>query len=198
MIGAASSGPRDDGWERIMMPRSTARFGSISAALLMLVGPIHSATANDRGVRGISVPASACKLFQGTAHVGGSGWVVRFGEGADLICPLPLNNVDLGGTADHNHITSFRVYYQDPDKEGNDALVSVNLLRFKRKNGVLISDTLCSFVSGPAPAVTNIATVPCDVDLAGGGVFYNFVVGLSPGASSGPGPLTSIRGIDFP
>ena len=70
----------------------------------------------------------------------------------------------------------------------------VNLLKFTRSSGSLAIETVCSFASSPATTGFTTTTVPCAHDVAGGGAFYNFLVGLSSSATA----RAEFVGIDFP
>ena len=87
-----------------------------------------------------------------------------------LHCPLPLNNVDLGGTTDDNDISKFRVHYRDTDGFGTLASMAVNLQRFAvGAGGVAESTVVCSWTSdidGTGATTAAKATKTCAHDLA--------------------------------
>jgi hypothetical protein len=162
-----------------------------------------AARANDRDPRATPVPASACvEVFHPTNITlwSSSGWFGLYTGGAyaTLRCPLPLNNVDLGGTTDDNDISKFRVHYRDGDGFGTTARVEVDLKRAAVNAGGLPEGTVvCSWksnVDGAGATTAAKATKACPHDLAAE-AFYFFEVRLETGDGTYP---VEFLGITFP
>jgi hypothetical protein len=158
-----------------------------------------AARANDRDLRGTSVPASACVEHSRSASFAGSGWstdgyFVVSGAGTNLIvrCPLPVNSIDLSGTTNDNDISKIRVHYQDPDgfAFGND--IQIQLIKTTPASPAL-KTVVCewrSSVDGTGSTTAASATKACPHDVASGS-FYHFNVFIYNGS-------TKFFGIDFP
>jgi hypothetical protein len=94
---------------------TTALLGGAAAML----APAPTALANDRDLRGTTVPAAACvelvsiglptNPWRSMFHVEGSGAFLA------VRCPLLVNNVELSGTSSDNDMSKFRVHYRDSD-----------------------------------------------------------------------------------
>jgi hypothetical protein len=203
--------PRDrSGCNRGTGPRDSFCHARAAAALLggllpVLVGlPPPPAHANDRDLRGTVVPASACTATSAGAPADrffdrGAYVVDGSSELLVLICPLPVNNVDLSGTANDNDISKFRVYYLDSDGSANSAGLSLFLnqavLAVDQPSGHRTTD-VCRWFSNPNGGGIRTATrstFPCAHDVSSAG-FYFFQVFLS----AGPGTTATFLGIDFP
>jgi hypothetical protein len=117
------------------------------------------------------------------------------GNIAVLDCPLPINDIDLGGITNDNDMSKYRVHYIDPDGTGSAAKVTVYLHRTKVTNGTVTVTGFCPFQSSPNTALATTTIVPCVQDLAAG-TFYSFQVILQVSGSSVLGG--SFVGIDFP
>src|SRR3712207_4045725 len=130
--------------------------GAAAGLALTACLAVGEAGANDRDLRAIHIPAFAChdagqELGQ-TARwmhgIGGLGVYGIDGHRATLVCPLPLNNVELGGDGNDADMTSFTVFYSDADGRGEGASVAVFLDEVKLVNGRFESKVLCDWYSG--------------------------------------------------
>jgi hypothetical protein len=170
-------------------------------ALTLLAGLLSAAAAqaNDRDLRAAMVPASACTVLTAAAPIGfrfardhvvlattGTGQAVS----ASLRCPLPVNNIDLGGTSNDNDLSKVRVHYKDSDGAGQRATVSVALFRGVVASAApegVTSGAVCQWNSntgGSGATGGTKATFACPHDLAAE-AFYTFQVDLAvqPGIS---------------
>ena len=164
-----------------------------AAALVFVVTAIATADANDRSVRAVMIPPSACEApATTTAKLSAAGWTVQNGDSAAFICPLPINNIELGGTTDDNDITKFRVHYRDSD--GLGTVNSVDVVLIQHRVGPFVQTGICGATLAPSTTDFTSSTVPCVHDVASGGRFYQFFVRLK----SGPAGSASFLGIDFP
>jgi hypothetical protein len=181
--------------EARMGSRLANKVWGCSATAMMLAGLAASAQANDRGVRGVMIPAAACNLVVGSATLTDiPNWTVRGGASATITCPLPINNVNLGGTDGDNDITKFRVLYRDTDGSGSQAALTVTLFKSKVSNGTLTTTQVCRATLATTSTAFTATTVTCAHDVAGGGTFYSFGV-LMTGLGTREADFT---GIDFP
>lgn len=180
-----------------------ATAGLAAAFSAALAGFVPAAWANDRDPRATPVPASACaEIFHtpGIIPWSSGGWFGLYAGGTyvHLRCPLPLNNVDLGGTTDDNDISKFRVHYRDGDGLGTTARVEVDLKRSVVNVGGLPGSTVVcawkSSVDGTGVTTATKATKACPLDLATE-AFYFFEVRLE--TSDGTYPVEFL-GITFP
>jgi len=177
------------------VPR-TLFFGLIGAALAIISS---IAQANDRDLRATTIPASACQstaVFSGFLSSQGN-WVASGGSNSfvALVCPLPLNNIDLGGTTDDNDLSKFRVHYRDGDGVGTAAQVALNLYRITVTTTETFSrQFICSFFSAPSTTSYTRTTRSCAHDLVFGS-FYVFNIEINAGQNTGD---TEFVGIDFP
>jgi hypothetical protein len=96
--------------------------------IAVLTGSLPLATqADDRDLRATTVPASSCAVHTPTPDwdphpVREGGLVgVRGGTMVLIDCPLPLNNVDLGGTTNDNDMSSSTFRARSGD-DAQDAL----------------------------------------------------------------------------
>ena len=104
--------------------------------MLVLAGLTPSpAGANDRDLRAITIPASACQASRDYPYPSdplphGDGFIVQSATTdltiVSLRCPLPINNIDLSDTTDDNDVSKIRVHYRDSDGFGNNATVYVD------------------------------------------------------------------------
>jgi hypothetical protein len=179
-----------------------ARLAVTFAAALAGFAPA-AARANDRDPRATPVPASACVEITRPANItpwSSYGWFSLYTGGAyvTLRCPLPLNNVDLGGTTDDNDISKFRVHYRDGDGFGTTARVEVDLKRTAVNAGGLPEGTVvCSWksnVDGAGATTAAKATKACPHDLAAE-AFLSFEVRLQTVDGTYP---VDFLGITFP
>jgi hypothetical protein len=175
------------------------RTGWVMAALL--VGGVSYSSpgqANDRSLRALMIPPSSCQVdenepfeddpFKTPFSVG------RFTPGVyTLLCPLPVNNIEMSGTSDDNDISSFRVNYDDQDGLGSGGEVSVILNRTVISGGVIRFIPVCRWSSntdGEPGAMSDV--VPCQHDVRSRN-FYAFDVVLDRTTAE-----VSFFGIDFP
>lgn len=168
---------------------------AILAGTVALIGLTAAASANDRGVRGTMIPASSCQLVSqsDTATLVGNAWVNGIFR-SRLACPLPLNNIDLGGTSADNDITKFRAHYKG---SANDfaGRVLVQLIVSGVSNGSFTSSVVCGGNLTPTTINPTETTVACVHDVASDGSFYYFVVTMD---NLSGGPQAQFYGIDFP
>jgi hypothetical protein len=168
------------------------------------------AQANDRDLRATTIPAQACQV----TNVNGSGGTDRFDAfgllvelynptpgllyEVTLLCPLPLNAIDLGGTSNDNDISNFSVHHMDGDGRGENVDISIDLMELRTVSGAVEGRTRCfwrSSVNGPGSTAAAIGNMPCAVDLLGVGfyVFQVVVKGLSRNDDSREAWFTGIR-----
>ncbi|MFO1040058.1 MAG: hypothetical protein U1E45_24715 [Geminicoccaceae bacterium] len=168
------------------------RFSWIGAAALVLATSA-AAEASDRSVQAVMIPPMACQPIRNAgAELVLTSWIARAGASADLVCPVPFNNIELGTPSADNDLTSFRIHYSDSDGTGTAAKVSVSFYRFN--NSSFSVRFLCSRNLAPATTALTATTVPCVEDVATAGTFYAFLVQLT----SPPNGIVTFRGIDFP
>jgi hypothetical protein len=188
--------------------------GAAVALVTALLAP-DPAEANDRDLRATVINPFSCTvpyghedqdrfMWVGWPHPYGLGFLADVaGLGMSLICPLPLNNVDLGGTTNDNDITSFTVYYSDFDGRAGGAWMGVLLREVTLVNGQLVSRVVCDWDSNRHGALASgpvSSNFPCAVDLVAT-AFYHFDVALinSSIVSSTPNTVAiSFAGIRFP
>lgn len=188
------------------------------AAAAALAGSLPGqAMANDRDLRATTVPAASCEV-DGTAalwlnnrEIAVRGSLAPLPPGAegpaspetiDLHhrCPLPLNNVDLGGTTNDNDMTSFTVIYRDADGAAAGSLVEVTLYQNILASGTVQTTAVCSWNSntrGTGSTGYASASMPCALDLAAT-AFYHFDVRLFTNRPPSPEIEASFVGIRFP
>jgi hypothetical protein len=179
-----------------------SRIGCAVAALLVS-GLAHSSPgqANDRSLRALMIPASSCQVdgntpfeedpFKTPSSIG------RFTPGSyEVLCPLPVNNVEMSGTRKDNDISKFRVAYRDTDGLGPAGEVAVFLERtFLSGGGSLTTVPVCSWSSNTDGAdetdyTSDVASCEHDVRRRN---FYVFVVVLDRTSAE-----VNFFGIDFP
>ncbi len=170
-------------------------FSIFATALILSTVIAATAEANDRSMRGLMIPASACQLTgtdSATLNVS-LGWFVRNGGFAQIMCPLPINHIELGATSTDNDISKFRIHYIDSDALGTASVVKVE---FGRYTSVPIGTTVvCRQELAPATVNATSTIVPCAHDVMSGGMFYAFVVTLKAATTNG---YAYFLGIDFP
>ena len=107
------------------------KFSAAAAAALVLAATASAtAEANDRSVRAVMIPPMACQPSRNSgAELALTSWIARAGASADLVCPVPFNNIELGTTSSDNDMTSFRIHYSDSDGTGDASTVSVSRRR---------------------------------------------------------------------
>lgn len=111
-----------------------------------------------------------------------------------LVCPLPINNVELGGTTTDNDISKFRVHFRDPTPGSQ---VITRLIKSQVSGGTFISSSVCGGLTSAATTTPTTTIVSCPHDVAGAGAFYHFeLILMGAGTSSFETP--SFYGIDFP
>jgi hypothetical protein len=101
-----------------------SRIGCVIAALL--VGSIAQSSpgqANDRSLRALMIPPSSCQVDENTPFeedpFKSPDSIARFTSGTyEIICPLPVNNIEMSGRWNDNDISKFRVNYFDFDGPG--------------------------------------------------------------------------------
>jgi hypothetical protein len=123
--------------------------------------------------------------------------IVRFTPGFyEVLCPLPVNNIEMSGTGLDNDISSFRVTYRDTDGLGSGGEVSVFLQRaVLLSGGGLRTAPVCSWSSnrdGTDETGHTSDMVPCNHDVRSRD-FYVFVVVLDRTTAE-----VEFTGIDFP
>ena len=185
-----------------------------------LVGSLPSQTlANDRDLRATTIPAAMCVPGEATGNAAPNGGApLRFAYDreyavfgtqnlpgyvawsfAHLHCPLPLNNIDLGGNTNDNDISSFNVVYRDADGAAPDSFVEVTLFQNKLASGT--GTVVCSWNSNSNMAGGTgyaSANVPCAHDVAAT-AFYHFNIALSTQTrATWPAVEASFVGIRFP
>lgn len=178
---------------------------AIFAGLVALLGGMAAANANDRGIRGTMISPSSCTVNESAsrgncvlppeASIGyftGNGWI---GKACQFVlgCPVPFNNIDLGGSSSDNDVSSFRVHYRTGAALNQ---VIVRLIRSQVTAGAFVSSSVCGGVLTPATTAPTKTIVSCPHDVAENGVFYHFEVVLNTGFGSGAEPW--FLGIDFP
>lgn len=178
---------------------------SILAGIMALIGFMGAAHGNDRGLRGTMIVPSGCQIYpvdipncnsplNQRGKFTGNGWIGGICS-LVLTCPLPINNIDLGGTSSDNDISKFRVHYKNSNVTGQ---VIVHLIRSQVVSTGFTSSAVCG---GALPRTGNIptrTTVQCPHDVAGDGTFYHFEVILQSPISIILGDSLMFLGIDFP
>jgi hypothetical protein len=178
-----------------------SRWFAYSALCLLATAATTSAEANDRSVRALMIPASACQIVENTPFEAnpfkGPDTINRRTPGTySVLCPLPINNIEMSGTASDNDITSFRIAYVDGDGNGPATTVEVILRRTDlRTPGSVLTRPVCQWNSNVngSPGLIS-AIVPCAHDVLGRN-FYTFNVILSTTSDS---TQAYFYGIDFP
>jgi hypothetical protein len=176
-------------------------------AALLVGGLTHSSPgqANDRSLRALTVPASSCQEdenspFEDPFKTPDS--IGRFTPGFyEILCPLPINNIEMSGTGFDNDISRFRVTYRDTDGVGIGGEISVSLQRAIISPDASSSGPVCatwsSNTNGPDERVSVRDVAPCrhDVRSNSGATqsFYFFVVILERTTAE-----LNFFGIDFP
>jgi hypothetical protein len=164
--------------------------------------------ANDRDLRATHISAFDCRDLEASGQPiaasrpmsSGLGVYGRGGARADLVCPLPLNNIDLGGTTNDNDISSFTVFYADADGRGAGAQLTVAFEQTIILNGQFETKVLCSWdsnVHGSTGSSPNASNRLCAVDLLSNG-FYNFRVSMRVTQDFGDVEAVNFVGIRFP
>jgi hypothetical protein len=184
----------------------------LSAALVGLAPAAGHAAANSRDLRGTPVPASACAERDRLNVPGepftlaGTYFVEKSKESPEAViltlrCPLPVNNVDLSGTSNHNRLSKIRVYYLDNDGLGRGAEVVVRFQKTVITPSFFDVSTVCQWdsnVKGSGATGGTSATFACPHDLANN-AFYWFEVVLGLTQTSPPGTnAAAFIGINFP
>jgi hypothetical protein len=182
---------------------------TVLTIVLLAISLPGNAQANDRDLRATVVHAYSCVEMSldgtwsldasprpgGSYQISGSVFNV-----AVLYCPLPLNNVDLGGTTNDNDMTEFTVLYKDPDGLGDNHFVQVDLYRaVLEPGGGLAQYVVCSWTSrsnGSASTGWVRARVPCALDLSAVDT-YHFSVAFHAGGIVNTDTL-GFGGIRFP
>jgi hypothetical protein len=167
---------------------------------MVLSGLTAEVQANERGVRGTMITPSQCQLAAGAATlVNGAFWRVIGGavgapaNGAALVCPIVVTNVDVGNASDQNEILSYRLHFRDSDSAGSDASISINVhISEIRPDGGLDS-TVDPF--NPAPTTSSFTTATHfsfqELEV---GKFRSFIVSLN----AKNGGEADFAGFDFP
>ena len=167
--------------------------------------------ANDRDVRATVINPNSCKIDQSTPNVSKPGQSDGYigtpypGDGQInrsfvAFCPLPLNNIELGGTANDNDMSSFSVLYRDFDGLGERAGLAVAFHRNTvNAQGDLVSLFVCMWESNRnGSTIANFswkrAAVPCTVDLSAVDT-YHFTITMqaNPDAPAFAAAFGSIR-----
>lgn len=177
------------------------------AGLLLSATLVSPTQASDRSVRGVMIPPSSCQPYpqagpdciiprgQLRGYLTGNAWTI-FPTDCQfvLVCPLPINNIELGGMATDNDISKFRVHFRDPNPGSQ---VIARLIKSQVSGGTFISSSVCGGLVSAATTTPTTTTVSCPHDVAGAGTFYHFeVILIGAGTSSIETP--SFYGIDFP
>jgi hypothetical protein len=164
--------------------------------------PAVAARANDRDLRGTTVPAAACEVYRALGDVGPfQGWDAVAGlfrlkgsgeieKRLEIRCPLPINNVDLSGGTNDNDVSKYRVHFQDSDGPGTDGALVV---RFFRSSPAASGRPACNDWTSRVTSLARLVVVDCPHDVENG-AFYQFLVVLS---ASGDAEVR-FWGIDFP
>jgi hypothetical protein len=177
--------------------------GLLPAALAAGLAPAP-ARANDRDLRGTTVPPPACHVTDNygvpyPAPNGGYFAVYGPARYIRLSCPLPINNVDLSGKTDDNDMSKLRVYYRDGDGYSTEATLTLSLSRQYVADGRIRYEGVCVWNSDRDGAPTSAATtdeIPCVHDLGGEGVYW-FDLRLETGTAPGQAGV-EFMGFDFP
>jgi hypothetical protein len=186
--------------------RATAALLAGMAAIACLMPT--STRANDRDLRGTPVPAAACIQYRSSGDLGSFGGWDKFtsafqirssGNGEvrlELRCPLPVNNVEISGTANDNDMTKFRLHYLDSDGAGADARLLVRLVRASTTIPNFVEGRVCEWSSNLG-ALAQRVVIDCPHDFESD-TFYYFLVTLTVGASTPSSTFVRFWGIDFP
>lgn len=165
----------------------------LPAVVFLSIALMPLAQANDRSVRGIMIPVASCQPDWETA--GGLilySWQVSSGQYAHLLCPMPINNIELGGEATDNDMSKFRVHYRDSDGMGTASRITVSF--YKTTSSPFSFVGICNRTLATTSTTMTSTVVPCAHDLAAGGAFYGFSVEMV----TSPGTTVEFMGIDFP
>lgn len=180
--------------------------------LLLSVTLVSQTQANDRSIRGLMIPASSCQTYVQAS--GGSNCVISPEERAGrftgnawtaypaepgicqfvFVCPLPINNIELGGTSTDNDISKFRVHFRKPTLSNS---VIARLIKSQVSGANFVSSSVCGGLLMAATTAPTTTTVSCPHDVAGAGTFYHFEVILVQDPSS-LSQVSQFYGIDFP
>ena len=164
-----------------MFPATRYAVTASLAALLLLAS--SGARANDRDLRAVTVPPSACVEIYRNFPYSQPGIQGVFKRGlllhvchpvvrhsaAGASCPLPISNIDLSGTTNDNDISEYRVFYTDPDGAGNQAYVTVFLGRGP------VGNVFRNWNSNTGASGATSAVVPCAHDVAANALYYFYV-----------------------
>lgn len=172
------------------------RLGLILVSAATVAGLAPAANANDRSLRATMIPAGACwvpgpPIYRASLF----RWEAANGSGL-VLCPLLLNNIELGDKGDDNDMSKFRVFYRDSDGAGDNARVTVDFYKAKLTNAGMEETIICS--AGTLNSLTSSdtsITIPCQHDIDDDGAFYLFRINL---ASGGSDYRSDFIGIDFP
>jgi hypothetical protein len=158
--------------------------------------------ANDRSLRAVMIPASSCQVIEDTPLEGNPfkeqvDAISRLTPGTyRVVCPLPVNNIEMAGRRNDNDISRFRVTYRDTDGLDPAGEVLVFLQRISLAgDGSLTIDFLCDWSSnmdGSDEIGYTSDVVPCAHDVSPRS-FYVFQVILSRTSAD-----VYFIGIDFP
>lgn len=166
---------------------------ALFSGLLLSTLFVTATQANDRSLRAITIPVAGCQPSWDSA--GGLiiySWGVGSGQYAQILCPLPINNIELGTAAVDNDITKFRVHYRDSDGLGTGSRVSVAF--YRTTSSPFSFNVICSQNLSTTIGTLTSTTVTCAHDVTGGGAFYGFSVEMITSA----GTAAEFMGIDFP
>jgi hypothetical protein len=178
------------------------RTGCVVAAL-WVGGVAYSppGQANDRSLRALMILPSSCQVDENTPFEEDPfktpDSIGRFTPGFyEVLCPLPVNNIEMSGTSNDNDISSFRVTYRDEDGLGSGGEVSVTLHRtVLLAGGEIRFVPVCSWSSnadGPDEIGHTSAVISCEHDVRSQN-FYVFTVVLDRTTAE-----VNFYGIDFP
>ena len=163
----------------------------LAAAFALLLIPA-AASANDRDLRALTIPAAACAIssnnpnnlsFQGTVLDRASYVLVpnRVSKSLEVICPLTLNNIELSSSSSDNDISRIRIHYEDGDGFGSDIRLAARLVRHNVDGPQLTVTPVCEWdsnVAGSGATGLTASTFSCPHDIAGSG-FYKVEVNLT-------------------
>lgn len=175
--------------------------------VLLTAHPASAAT-NDRELRAVTIPPSACAVASSTVPTGGtfrlnSGWdlllpIFQAGS-AVLDCPLPVSNVKLSAATGSVKMGKFRVRYLDSDARGGRVTISVALFADRITTTGNVPSLVCSWNSNAADNGSTLATAAtqnCAFTLQPDTIYF-FQVVLNAAS-----PFTGVRavfyGITFP
>jgi hypothetical protein len=158
---------------------------------LLAATPLGQALANDRDLRATPVSAASCAPRLTGTLAGFDPWNFGTyelppsdpaGQGYRemiLICPLPVNHIDLGGTSNDNDISSFRILYRDGDGFGVASDIWVKLFEQTLSGSTSRRREVCVWHSnadgsgaGTGWYQWTSATKTCPLDLAAGASYW--------------------------